>query len=539
MKSIISFIILLVSVVFISPVTTASSVPPAKKNTTNKTVQTKSGRKTKSNSKKSISKPKTENLTREEMNRRQSAAQKEIIETRKQIAENDKSIRKSLESLKRISAEIGETQKSITMMNNQISTLDNHINSLNNDIQKQTKELENIRKKYLVSLKKMRLTKGKTSALAFIFAAKDFNQALRRMRYLKEFATWRDKQTALIDSKVKKLKYETELLSQSKADQNRLLGHKINAQQELKNKHASQDLMVTELRKNGETLNQHLRKKQAEANDLRNRIAAVIAEEQRRAEQQRRAAEEKERREQEAKQRRRQEEQRRQQLAQSNETLKKDETTTKTEKNPDLKSDIRPKKESKPDTKKTEKINKPESTSKTQYAEARRRKPRNKNTEIASTVRNEAKKVENEKKVSNFKNFEDAKGSLPRPVSGTFRITSPFGRHSLPELPDVMYDNPGIDAEVSKGATALAVFEGKVSGIYVLPGYNNVIIINHGNYYTIYGNISAPSVKVGEHVRQGQGIGKVAVNSDDDSRSSIHFELWRNREKLNPQSWLR
>ncbi len=118
-------------------------------------------------------------------------------------------------------------------------------------------------------------------------------------------------------------------------------------------------------------------------------------------------------------------------------------------------------------------------------------------------------------------------------------MTSQFGRHSLPELPDVMYDNPGIDAETSAGASAQAVYGGRVSGVYVIPGFSTVVIVNHGNYYTVYGNIASPSVKVGDVVKQGQAIGKLAPSEDDPSHSSIHFEVWKNRDKFNPLDWIR
>ncbi|MDE5974988.1 MAG: M23 family metallopeptidase, partial [Muribaculaceae bacterium] len=136
-------------------------------------------------------------------------------------------------------------------------------------------------------------------------------------------------------------------------------------------------------------------------------------------------------------------------------------------------------------------------------------------------------------------NFANMRGSLPRPVSGSFRVTSRFGRQSLPDLPDVVYDNPGIDAETSSGAAALAVYQGKVSGVYMIPGYHTVVIVNHGNYYTVYGNISSPTVKVGDTVNAGHKLGSLAPDEDDRSHSSIHFEVWRNREKLNPLEWIR
>lgn len=131
------------------------------------------------------------------------------------------------------------------------------------------------------------------------------------------------------------------------------------------------------------------------------------------------------------------------------------------------------------------------------------------------------------------------RGSLPRPVSGTFTVTSQFGKHALPDLPDVTYDNPGIDARVAAGASAQAVFGGTVSGVYMIPGFSTVVIVNHGDYYTVYGNLASASVKVGDRVKQGHALGNVATDPDNPGHSEIHFEVWKGKEKLNPQSWIR
>ena len=156
------------------------------------------------------------------------------------------------------------------------------------------------------------------------------------------------------------------------------------------------------------------------------------------------------------------------------------------------------------------------------YASARKRRPRG---EAAAS--------------SSAADFATMRGSLPRPVSGAFRITSQFGRHSLPDLPDVMYDNPGIDAEVSSGASALAVYAGTVSGVYMIPGFSTVVIVNHGDYYTVYGNLGSSAVKVGDRVKQGQTLGKVTTDPDNPGHSEIHFEVWKGKEKQNPAAWIK
>ena len=151
-----------------------------------------------------------------------------------------------------------------------------------------------MRQKYLEAVKKMRLKKGNRSALAFIFSSESFSQAMRRMRYLKQFSEWRDNQSALIAKKVGKLKYQTQLLAQTKNDKDRALRSHMTAQRNLEQQHARQDVVVADLKKNGEALRSHLAKKQSEANDLRNRVAALIAQEQAAAEARRREEERRE-----------------------------------------------------------------------------------------------------------------------------------------------------------------------------------------------------------------------------------------------------
>ena len=131
------------------------------------------------------------------------------------------------------------------------------------------------------------------------------------------------------------------------------------------------------------------------------------------------------------------------------------------------------------------------------------------------------------------------KGNLPRPVSGAFKVVVPFGRHSLPDLPSVEYDNPGIDAEVAPGSSAMAVYAGEVSGVYLLKGFDAVVIVNHGSYYTVYGNIATPIVKVGDKVKTGQALGKLFTDASDNNRTVIHFEVWKGREKQNPMLWIK
>ena len=134
--------------------------------------------------------------------------------------------------------------------------------------------------------------------------------------------------------------------------------------------------------------------------------------------------------------------------------------------------------------------------------------------------------------------FEKNKGKLPFPLSGSYKIVARFGRQQHPELRYVQTENSGIDIETTPGTRARAVFNGVVSRIFVTPGYNSTIIVRHGNYLTIYANLSEVYVRAGEKVTTGQNLGKIYSDSQDGNRTILTFQLWKERTKLNPESWL-
>lgn len=483
-----------------------------------------------------------------EMKKRQKATQREIQETKRKIASNEKSVSQGLADLSRIDADIKVTQKKVSDLAGQVGTLDRSINALTVQIQDNERELKHLRDNYLVSVKKIRKSKGSRSNLSFIFSSKNFSQALRRIRYLRQFNAWRDRQTKIIQKKNAELKEQNLRLAQAKNDKSRTLGEQRQAQATLRNQFARQDALVAELRVQGDRLRAHLAKKQAEANDLKNSIAAVIAAEQQR-EQQRRQAEQQRIAEQKRIQAERAEAERKAKAeaeARRKASEKQDMTASTSLKSSEKTTKKKPVKEkTKPAKEEKEKLKKNESNR--TYADARRREARRQRkgdsdnqakSPVQTPSKGESASEAPVRAAVTTGGFDKAKGSLPKPVSGAFRIVSQFGRHPLPELPDVVYDNPGIDAEVSAGASAQAVFAGRVSGIYRLPGYNTVVIVSHGDYYTVYGNLETTSVKSGQNVKQYQTIGKVA-NSDDSGRPSIHFEIWKNRDKLNPADWIR
>lgn len=135
--------------------------------------------------------------------------------------------------------------------------------------------------------------------------------------------------------------------------------------------------------------------------------------------------------------------------------------------------------------------------------------------------------------------FESNRGRLLFPVSGTYTIVRDFGRQRHPELPNVYTDNNGIDIEAGKGVQARAVFKGTVSAIFRQPGFGTIVMIRHGKYITIYAGLASCSVKNGDEVAAGRLLGPVQADPDNGGRSILHFEVRREREKLNPRQWVR
>ena len=133
-------------------------------------------------------------------------------------------------------------------------------------------------------------------------------------------------------------------------------------------------------------------------------------------------------------------------------------------------------------------------------------------------------------------NFTSNKGKLPWPVESGFVIRS-FGEHRHPTLPNVKTVNNGIDIVTSDGANARAVFQGEVRAIFNVPGMQNAVMINHGEFFTVYTHLETVTVKKGDKVSTKQSLGKV-YKDPDDGKSIVHFELWKGNAKQDPETWI-
>jgi len=133
--------------------------------------------------------------------------------------------------------------------------------------------------------------------------------------------------------------------------------------------------------------------------------------------------------------------------------------------------------------------------------------------------------------------FEGAKGSLSLPVKG--KITGRFGTQPHPVLKNITTNNKGIYITASKGAEAFAVYEGTVTQCFSIPGSNNAVIVRHGNYLTVYANLTTISVKAGDKITQGGKVGKIYEDAEDNGSTTLLFQIWKEKDILNPEEWIR
>ena len=132
--------------------------------------------------------------------------------------------------------------------------------------------------------------------------------------------------------------------------------------------------------------------------------------------------------------------------------------------------------------------------------------------------------------------FEKNQGKLPWPTEKGF-ISGQFGVQPHPTLQHVTINNRGVYIQTTAGSTARAVYDGEVSGVFVSGG-QNVVIVKHGNYRTVYSNLTTLYVKNGDKVTAKQKIGKIYTDPDNDNKTELFFQVRKDTEVLNPSLWL-
>ena len=403
-----------------------------------------------------------------ELESKRGALQKQIAESETILKNTKKDVGSQLNSLAALTGQIEKRKRYIMAINNDVEAIERELASLQRQLRSLEKDLKDKKKKYEASVQYLYKNKSIEEKLMFIFSAKNLGQTYRRMRYVREYATYQRLQGEEILKKQEQIRKKKAERQQVKAAKENLLKEREGEKVKLEAQEKEKRILVANLQKKQRGLQNEINKKRREANQLNARIDKLIAEEIERA---RKRAQEEARRE-----------------------------------------------------------------------EAARRKAQGKEGQSAGTgAKTKSKPLEvytmskADRELSG--NIGADGGKLPMPISGAYIITSHYGQYAVEGLRNVKLDNKGIDIQGKPGAQARAIFDGKVAAVFQLNGLFNVLI-RHGNYISVYCNLSSASVKSGDTVKTKQHIGEVFSDGTDNGRTVLHFQLRREKEKLNPEPWL-
>lgn len=404
-----------------------------------------------------------------ELENKRGALQKQIAESETLLKATKKDVGSQLGGLAALTGQIEERKRYILAINNDVESIERELNSLERQLARLQRDLKDKKRKYESSVQYLYKNRSIEEKLMFILSAKSLSQTYRRMRYVREYATYQRLQGEELLKKQEQVNRKKQELRQVKSAKEELLKEREAEKAKLEEQEKEKKTLVASLQKKQRGLQNEINKKRREANQLNARIDRLIAEEIEKA--RKRAAEEARR---EAAARKKAEE----------------------------------KNAGKPATAATKKPAAPLETYTMSKADR----------ELSGS-------------------FVNNRGKLPMPITGAYIITSHYGQYAVEGLRNVKLDNKGIDIQGKPGAQARAIFNGKVAAVFKLNGLFN-ILIRHGNYISVYCNLSSASVKQGDDVTTKQTIGQIFSDGSDNGRTVLHFQLRKEKEKLNPEPWL-
>ncbi|MBC7448577.1 MAG: peptidoglycan DD-metalloendopeptidase family protein [Hymenobacteraceae bacterium] len=325
-----------------------------------------------------------------------------------------------------------------------------------------------------------------TDKLLFLFAAESFNQFAMRLRYLRQYADVRRRQAAEIGATQHTLRQQLVGLTQKRQTKQHLLGSEVAEKTSLIGLKTEQDQVVRQLSQQEEQLKREVAERQQAVARLDQLIAERVRAEIARAAREARLAAA------------------RRAAARQTTERRTNEATGET----------------RPATHAEEASREEEIAAADEASEAGTRTGRLALTPDATRL---------------SASFAGNRGRLPWPVSRGF-VAERFGRHRHPVLKNVTVENHGVDIQTADGETARTVFAGKVLTVAQVPGMNTIVMIQHGEYFTVYAKLHDVRVRTGQQVDVREALGTVFTTPD--GTTELQFQLWRNSQDLNPEAWL-
>jgi Membrane-bound metallopeptidase len=366
--------------------------------------------------------------TLKELQAQQKKYAEELETTGKMLKQTKQNEKATENKLNLIGQDIRTRKKLINSINQEIIALDQEQSRLQGERTRLEIELDSLKQDYARLVQLTHYADMQQSPLLFLLSAEDFNQLFRRVRYMREFAAYRQQQVERIENVKADIQIQTELIQDNRKEKDSALKTQERERDQLARNERQQKSMLQNLKQKEKELVAKQRKQQKKIDELNKQIERAIAKQV----------------------------DRKQQLTKEQELI--------------------------------------------------------------------------------AGGFAANKGRLPWPVAKGF-ISGHYGKHQHPIYENVILNNKGVYIQTPAGSDARAVYEGEVTTCMVM-GSTYAIIIQHGNYRTVYTGIQTPSVKPGDKVQAKQAIGRIASNPDEDNKTELQFQVWEDRQLQNPELWL-
>ncbi len=446
--------------------------------------------------------------SRDDLVKRRQNILESIKQTEAQLeaTKNDKNA--TMGQLRALQSKLAERQRLIRNINEEIGQINNNIQNSTQEVNTLKRNLEVLKMRYAQSVRYAYRSRSSYDMMAFLFSSNDFNEALRRIKYLKKYREYRKQQANKIRETQGIIVKKINVLNAEKSEKDMLLSTEEKQKQEIQKETNETNAIVKDLKGREKQLMAQIDKDKRAAKQLNKAIEDVIRREMEIA---RKKAEEEARKRAEEERRKQEEAKKANMLAAAGgNPANKPATTTNA-----------------PATQGNKPVvnnnTQPRTTTSTPPPVAKTVVPKNYDYSLTP----EANALSN--------SFETNRGRLPWPVEKGF-ISQGFGRYRHAIAQKVEMENYGIDISTAHGAIARAVFEGEVSKVFSIDGKEWNIIVSHGAYFTVYNHLSKTNVKAGQKVSTKQMIGNVRMN--DDGESILNFQIWKSGTKLNPEVWI-
>ncbi|MGM5631408.1 peptidoglycan DD-metalloendopeptidase family protein [Apibacter raozihei] len=483
---------------------------------------------------------------KEALQKQSAQLRQEIADLNKALAASKNESKTSLIYIANLNKKLSARTQLITNTKKESRVLDDEIYLNQLEINKLKRELKVLRENYADVLIRSYKNKSIQNKILFILSSENISQAFRRIKYLQKYSEFQDRKVAEINEKQQQILHTIELREKAKKDKLNVLAQQQTQVKQLSvEKKEKEEVVAQYIQQQGDIVAK-IKQKQTQRQNLERQVQSIIAEElriikAREAEERRKAQEA------ELARKKTIEEERARKAKEAELAAKKlaEEKAAAAKKAAEeaLAAKLLAEKEAndRAAAKKAEDARRAAEKAAAERAAAE--KLAIQKTEKAKDAEQKAEEKRaslgiNKSQVTSTealsKSFEANKKSLPWPVKGT--IVSQFGTTPHPVIPNIQVEHRGVEIAAAPGSLANSVFSGVVSKVLVIPGGGKAVLVSHGEYFTLYANLSTVIVSVGDKVGIGQALGK--IYSDDTNTTLLDFQIWKGQTPQNPANWI-